>query len=598
MGLAFALFNTTSPDPINGDSIMEHELILKLLMLMLGATLLVALCHRLGLSSIVGYLASGLLFGPHLFGVLHESETLHWMAELGVVLLMFTIGLEFSLPKLLAARRLVLGLGGAQVTLLTLLVAGALNLWLDIDWALAVVIGGAFAMSSTAIDLKQLGEQGELQATHGRIATGVLLFQDIAAVPFLVLLPLLGQGVEELPAVLLPTLLKAVGVFALLAITGRYLLPRLLHWVANTHSLELFMLSVLAMALSAASVSVLSGLSATLGAFMAGMMLGETHFRHQIEADIRPFRDLMLGLFFISIGMQLDPQVLTRNPGAIAAVVLTLTVGKALLQWLLIRSFGYPPQGALRAAIVLAQGGEFGLLLVAQALSLQLGDARLLQPVLAGLIISMLLAPLLLRYNAELAGLFGQGKRTLPDDEPMHSGEDIDSLQDHVLIFGYGRLGQGIAHVLNENAIDTLAIDRDARRVRELRAEGESVLYGDASNPRLLELARTREARAAAITFDDIGHSLAVIAQIRRFNRRLPVMLLQPQDQPPLHIDDAQVFVFDAAMESSLMFARQLLLLSGLDSDQADHAANAVRTHDYSELRSVIDAAETDRESR
>ena len=568
---------------------MEHDLIINLLMLLIGATLLVALCHRLGLSSIVGYLASGLLFGPHLFGVLHESEAIHWLAEVGVVLLMFTIGLEFSLPRLLAARRLVLGLGGAQVTLLTLLVALSVHLALGIDWALAVIVGGAFAMSSTAIDLKQLGEQGELSEPHGRIATGVLLFQDIAAIPFLVLLPLLGQGSEALPTVLLPTILKAAAVFLVLAVTGRYLLPRVLHWVANTHSLELFMLSVLAMALSAASLSMLAGLSATLGAFMAGMMLGETHFRHQIEADIRPFRDLMLGIFFISIGMQLDPQVLTRSPALIVGVVGALTLGKALLQWLLIRAFGYSSRSALRAAIALAQGGEFGLLLVSQALSLQLGESDLLQPVLAGLIVSMLIAPLLLRYNNPLAGLLHRHDDDRDHALPDNTGQDTEALRDHVLIFGYGRLGQGIAHVLNENTIDTLAIDRDPQRVRELRAEGETVLFGDASNAALLEQARVQQARAAAITFDDFEHSIAVIAQIRRFNRQLPVMLLQPQDQQGIEFDDPLILVFDAEMESSLMFARQLLVLSGLDSEHADQAANTVRTHDYSELRSVID---------
>ena len=571
---------------------MDHQLILNLLMLLIGATLLVALCHRLGLSSIVGYLATGLLFGSHVFGVLHESETIHWLAEVGVVLLMFTIGLEFSLPKLLAARRLVLGLGGAQVTVLTLVVALLLHFSMELEWSLAVVIGGAFAMSSTAIDLKQLGEQGELQATHGRIATGVLLFQDLAAIPFLVLLPLLGSSGEELSSALWPTIFKAITVFLVLALTGRYLLPRVLHWVANTHSLELFMLSVLAMALSAASLSLLAGLSATLGAFMAGMMLGETHFRHQIEADIRPFRDLMLGIFFMSIGMQLNPSVLSNQPLTIAGVVLALVLFKAALQLVLIRAFGYPPRSALRAALVLAQGGEFGLLLVSQALNLELGQSSLLQPLLAGLIISMLAAPLLLRYNAHIADWF---QRNAEDDDGAEIGNadlETEELQDHVLILGYGRLGQGIAHILGENNINTLAVDRNPQRVRELREQGETVLFGDASNAALLQQARVERARAAAITFEDFDHSLAVIAQIRRFHRELPVMLLQPHDQDEARIEDENIFIFDAALESSLMFARQLLILSGVESAQADLAANTVRSHDYSELRVAVEESE------
>ncbi len=568
---------------------MDHQLILNLLMLLVGATLLVALCHRLGLSSIVGYLAAGLLFGPHVFGVLHESETIHWLAEVGVVLLMFTIGLEFSLPKLLAARRLVLGLGAAQVTMLTLVVALLLRFSMELEWSLAVIIGGAFAMSSTAIALKQLGEQGELQAIHGRIATGILLFQDLAAIPFLVLLPLLGTGGDELSSQLGPTILKALGVFLVLALTGRYLLPRMLHWVAETHSLELFMLSVLAMALSAASLSLLAGLSATLGAFMAGMMLGETHFRHQIEADIRPFRDLMLGIFFMSIGMQLNPAVLQSQPLTIAGVVLALVLFKTALQLLLIRAFGYPPRSALRASLVLAQGGEFGLLLVSQALSLELGQTPLLQALLAGLVISMLIAPLLLRYNAQFADRFQRHAEDDASAEISNADLETEELRDHVLILGYGRLGQGIAHILGENNIDTLALDRNPQRVRELREQGETVLFGDASNAALLQQAHVERARAAAITFDDFDHSVAVIAQIRRFHRDLPVMLLQPHDQDEVHLEDENTFIFDAALESSLMFARQLLVLSGVESTRADLAANTVRSHDYSELRVVVE---------
>ena len=567
---------------------MHHELIVNLLALMLGATALVALCHRLGLSSIVGYLAAGLVFGPHLLGVLHESEAIHWLAEVGVVLLMFTIGLEFSLPRLLASRRLVLGLGGAQVATITLLAAAALAALLDLPWPLAVVLGGAVAMSSTAIVLKQLGEQGELSAGHGGIATGILLFQDLAAVPVLVLLPLRGSEAGELGDILWPTIARALAVFLVLVLTGRCLLPRLLHWVAETHSLELFMLAVLAMALSAASVSLLAGLSATLGAFMAGMMLGETHFRHQIEADIRPFRDLMLGIFFLSIGMQLDPSALIEKPLWVLLIVVSLTLVKGMVMFLLVRAFGYARNTALRAAVALAQGGEFGLLLVSQVIALDLGDNDVLQPLLAGTIISMLLAPLLVRHNAALARRLG-GSPVEAASELDNVSQDTGERRGHVIIFGYGRFGRGIARVLNENNLETLAIDHDPRRVRELREEGETVLYGDASNAALLELAHVREARAAAITFDDFEHSRHIIAQIRRFNPGLPVLLRLPEEGAATDIEDDNVVVFDSALESSLMFARQLLVISGVDSVAADQAANSVRSRNYSELRDGLE---------
>lgn len=566
---------------------MEHHLVVNLLLLMTGSTALVALCHRLGLSSIVGYLAAGLLFGPYSLKILTTSEAIHWLAETGVVLLMFTIGLEFSLPRLLAEKRLVLGLGGAQVLSITLLVALLLTVS-GVGLPLAIVLGGAFAMSSTAIVLKQLGEQGESAAVHGRIATGILLFQDIVAIPFLVLLPLLNSDSGDLLVTLLLTIARAAAVFLVLAMLGKYLLPRLLHWVADTHSLELFMLTVLALALSAASLSLLAGLSATLGAFMAGMLLGETHFRHQVEADIRPFRDLMLGIFFISIGMQLDPGVLLSAPLLIGVIVTGLILVKGLLMLLLIRLFGYEQADAARGAIVLAQGGEFGLLLVSQVITLGLADSTLLQPVLAGLIISMLLAPLLVRFNYPLSRLLS-GKSLASDDSQslQNIPEETGDFEDHVIICGYGRLGQGVARILTEEDIATLAIDHDPQRVRQLRKNDEQVLFGDAANATLLELARIRDARAVAITFDDIPTARQVIAQVRRFHPGLPVLVHSQRgwDEDSELLEG--VSIFDDTLESSLMFARQLLIMSGVETARADKAANTVRAHDYDELHLV-----------
>ena len=413
---------------------MTHELLFHLMLLLLGSAGLVVLCHRLGLSSIVGYLLAGLAFGPWGLGQLGDTGAIRVLAEVGVVLLMFTIGLEFSLPRLLAARRLVLGLGGSQVALTTAVFAGGFIL-AGVSPAFAVILGGAFAMSSTAIALKQLGEQGELRTVHGQAATAVLLFQDIAAVPFLVLLPLLGNDGGSFGSPLGITLVKALLVFVTLAVLGRKLLPRILHWVADTHSLELFMLTVLSLALAAAGLSMVAGLSATLGAFMAGMLLGETHFRHQVEADIRPFRDLMLGVFFISIGMQLDPGILLRQPLWVLAVVTGLVVLKGLLIWVLVRLFGHASDDALRVAAVLAHGGEFGLLLVSQVMLLALVDSVLLQPVLAGLILSMLLAPLLIRFNGRLVRR--RGSAYLPG-EPENLPERVGELHDHAVICGYG----------------------------------------------------------------------------------------------------------------------------------------------------------------
>ncbi|HEC06546.1 MAG TPA: potassium transporter [Thiolapillus brandeum] len=568
---------------------MEHHFVVNLLLLMTGSTALVALCHRLGLSSIVGYLASGLLFGPHVLHILTDSDVIHWLAETGVVLLMFTIGLEFSIPRLLASRRLVLGLGGAQILSLTLLFALLLTTT-GVNLPLAVVLGGAFAMSSTAIVLKQLNEQGESRAAHTRIATGILLFQDIAAIPFLVLLPLIGTETNALPVTLLATFLKAVAVFLALAVVGRRLLPGLLHWVADTHSLEIFMLSVIALALSAASISMLAGLSATLGSFMAGMLLGETHFRHQVEADIRPFRDLMLGIFFISIGMQFDPHVLLQAPALILLAVIALTAVKGVVMLVIIRLFGYEPPVAARSAIILAQGGEFGLLLVSQVLAFGLAEDAGLQPLLAALIISMLLAPLLVRFNLPLSRLLVKHtSHNIHASEPVNLQDESNDYSDHVIICGYRRLGQGVARILNEKDIETLAIDNDPKLVRELRSSGAQVVYGDAANATLLELAQINHARAVAITFEDKDKARLIISQVQRLNPGLPVLVHSRHSWEDTESLTENVSIFDDTLESSLMFARQLLIMSGVESSVADRAANSVRARDYSEFQAVQD---------
>ncbi len=564
---------------------MEHSIVLNLLLLMTGTTALVALCHRLGLSSIVGYLAAGLIFGPYVSGILHESEWIHMLAETGVVLLMFTIGLEFSLPRLLASKRLVLGLGGAQVAVVTLVFAALLVMLLDMSLAQALVLGGAFAMSSTAIALKQLAEQGEMGMMHGRVATGILLFQDIAAIPFLVLLPFLGDTGAGHGGDIGVMLLKAAAVFIALAVFGRRLLPRILHWVASTHSLELFMLTVLALALSAAGLTMLAGLSATLGAFMAGMLLSETHFRHQIEADIRPFRDLMLGIFFISIGMQLDPHIVLQAPLPILAVVAGLVLLKGLLMFVLVRMFGFDAMTSARSAVSLAQGGEFGLLLVTQVMALGLANADGLQPILAGLIISMLAAPLLVRFNYAIAQIMlGRDVHHLESDTLENLPEATEAFSNHVIVCGYGRLGQGISRILKQQDIDVLPIDNDPERVRRLRESEPALLFGNAANATLLQLAHIEQARALAIAFDDEEQARLILAHVHRLNPTLPVLVRSHHGWELADKLDLTVQVFDDRLESSLMYAYELLLMCGVEPAQAEKTIQLVRSHEYAEL--------------
>ena len=335
------------------------------LILLAGSVFLVTLARRLALPTSMAYLLVGLALGPHALGIVSDSGTTRLLAELGVAFLLFTLGLDFSLPRMLAMRREVFGLGAAQVLLTTVVFAPLTHL-LGVPWLVAIVLGGALSMSSTAILLQQLTERSELNRTHGRLAFAMLLFQDLAFVPFLALGSALiaGEDQLQLSAGLVPVLGAVLAIGAVLA-AGRWLLRPLFHVIAHSRLRELFTLTVLLVVLSAAWVSHSAGLSFALGSFLAGMMLAETEYRHQIESVIRPFRDILLGLFFISVGMLLDLHLLAR-PGELATVLLmlvTLVVLKALLATLVTRPFTHSRFKALRTGIVMSIGGEFGIAL-------------------------------------------------------------------------------------------------------------------------------------------------------------------------------------------------------------------------------------------
>lgn len=567
---------------------MEHTVALQLVVVLAVGTALVALCQRFGLSPIIGYLITGVLVGPSGTGWLPDGPTTRLLAELGVVLLMFTIGLEFSLPKLLGAKRLVLGLGGAQVVV-TALLFGVAGMALGLTASQAFLIGIALAMSSTAIVLKQLGEQMELPAPHGRVATGILLFQDIVAVPVLVVIPILAAGPAQLGEALALALGKAALVFVGLVLVGRRLLPPVLRWVASTRSLELFMLTALLMAVAAAGVSSLAGLSPTLGAFMAGMLLGETLFRHQIEADIRPFRDLMLGLFFATIGMQVDPTTLLAQPGQVALVLVALVIAKPLITVPLVRAMGHSPVDAARSAISLAQGGEFGLLVVATALGLGVIEALVAQPLLAGIILSMLAAPVMLRANHRLgAGWLTRHKGIEPLQAEAYIAEASQDFEQHVIICGYGRLGQNLLRVLSDEGVAALALDLDPERIRQAAAAGEPAMYGNAAQPGVLRAAGIERARALAITVGDAAVAQRIVAHVRSLGLDLPILARSAQGRHDEALVAAGATVFPEGLESSLAFAGQMLVMLDVAPSQVEARLNEIRAQDYAPIRAFF----------
>lgn len=530
-----------------------------LLILLFAAVLLVAIFRRLGLPVILAYLIAGVLLGPHGLAMVTGQSTMQTIAELGIVFLMFSLGLEFSLPKLLAMRRLVLGVGGLQVLLTSLLF-----FWLARGWGLslpqALVVSGTLALSSTAVVIKQLGEQKQLHTRRAQLGVSVLLFQDLAVVPLLVMIPILArpevQGSALLAEIAWATLKGLFALFSLLAV-GKWLLPLLFHEVARARSDELFVLSALLVALLAAAMTYSLGLSMALGAFLAGMMLGESHYRHQLEVDIKPFRDVLMGLFFITIGMAMNWELVARYWWQVLLCVLGLVLCKALLVLLAGRLMGERKRDALAAGIMLSQVGEFGFVLLALASHHGL-LARELVSLLIGMgIISIAMTPWLVIQAHSLA-------RSLTDPALLTRSEVAQSglsKTQHVIIAGFGRAGQTCARFLKLEEIPFLALDLDPERVSEAKLAGEQVAFGDASRRDILLAAGLLRARLVIITFDDRKRVEAMLALIRELAGDLKVLVRTRDDSFLEQLKQAGAFeVIPESQEGALMLVSHLLV--------------------------------------
>jgi len=434
---------------------MEHgtDLLQGILLLLVMSVAAVAAFRVFKLPPILGYLLVGALTSEHALGWLPENHSIEFMGEVGVVFLLFAIGLEFSIKQFIAMRVTVLGLGGLQVFFSTLLAMG-LAMLLGINWAGAFIVGGAMALSSTAIVIKQLTDQGEMRVQHGQLALGILLFQDIAVVPFLIAIPLLSD-VGGTETSLLVMGLQASGsllALSLFLLIAHYALRPLFHYVANSQSIELFNITILLVALTAAWVTQSLGLSLALGAFIAGMLLSETEYKHQIESEIRPFRDILMGLFFITVGAKLDLTVLPDLWSEVLILLLALTFGKALLITALTRLFAADTGAAIRTALVLAQGGEFGFALLALALNNHLLTANEVQAVLAAIVISMAIAPLIIRSNDKVTRKLLSDSYLKQRYKVAHDfSREVKEVDKHVIICGYRRIGQGLARLLRKS---------------------------------------------------------------------------------------------------------------------------------------------------
>ncbi len=557
---------------------------LELVLLLLGtAVLAVALFRRLKLPPILAYILIGAFLGLTLPTHEADSPAAH-LAEFGVVFLMFSIGLEFSLAKLRTMRTEVFGMGGAQVVLTTLAFTGVgLAAGMSLESGLAV--GAILALSSTAIVSKLLAERSELDSEHGRSVIGVLLFQDLAVAPLVIFIPALAAS-QDLTASLILASVKAIAALALILIIGQRVMRPWFHVIAQAKSSELFMLNVLLITLGLAYVTEQAGLSMALGAFLAGVLIAETEYRYQVESDIRPFRDVLMGLFFVSIGLLLDFGVLLEHwPQVLVAVVLLVLIKLVLviaIVWLFRRS----GSTAVKSGLALAQAGEFGFVLLSVAARHGLIEPTLNQYLLAAMILSMLAAPLLIHSAPRIA-------RRLDEREWSRRAVGIHEIaarsfgiHDHVILCGYGRTGQSLARLLEAEGVPYIALDHDPKRVSAAAAAGENVVFGESTRTEVLLAAGLRRARAVVITFAHTPAALRTLAAVQQIRPEVPVIVRTVDETDLDRLREAGATeVVPEVMEGALMLGSQTLLLAGIPLARVLKRIRQTRAARYTALR-------------
>src|ERR1700722_13697216 len=560
-------------------------------MMLAASVFVVALARRIGWPSILGYLIVGMALGPHALRLITQADIISDLAELGVVFLLFTLGLEFSLPRMMAVRREVFGLGALQVGA-TIAVIALIAHGFGLPWLVGSLLGGAIAMSSTAIILHTLTDRGEINRTHGRLAFSMLLFQDLAFVPLLALASAMADGRRNdfsLGAVAVAVMGGAAAVAAVLA-AGRWLLRPLFHEIAHSRLRELFTLAVLLVVLGSAWASNVAGLSLALGAFLSGMMLAETEYRHQIDSVIRPFRDILLGLFFISVGMLLDMRLLADEWVVVSAALILLVGLKATIAALVTRPFTTTRFKALRTGIVISIGGEFGVAICTIGLQADLIPARLGDPLLVAIVLSMVLSPFILNNNKSVARFLLREKgppRTASQREDAGTIEIAH--REHVILCGFGRVGQNIARVLESQGFEYIALDLDPARIAAARQAGDPVIFGDSADESLLQKVGLETASAVVISFSDPATSLGILHSVRRLRPDVPVLVRTADDVRLKELQDAGATdVVPETFEASLMLVSHVLVLLHVPLSRVVRTVNEIRNNRYAVLRNIV----------
>ena len=565
---------------------------LQLILVLLGcAVVAVVICRLVRLPPILGYLIVGMAVGPNALAWVPDSADVRDLAEFGIVFLMFSIGLEFSLPQLKTMRRAVFGLGLAQVTITTLFAMVVVHL-LGFGWQAGFALGGALAMSSTAIVSKMLAEKMELATPHGRDIMGILLFQDLAVVAFLIIIPALGKRAGDLAEELGLAALKAAIALTLILFAGQKPMRAWFHVVARQRSSELFMLNLLLITLGLAALTEIAGLSLALGAFLAGMLIAETEYRYQVEEDIKPFRDVLLGLFFVTVGMALNLAVVGENIVWVVVLLVVPVIAKLALVVILSRAFGATLGSSLRNGFYLAQAGEFALVLLAVAREQRILSPTITQIVLAAMVLSMLQAPLLIQYAEKIV-------RRLTANDWLARAAQITRIaattmarQQHVIICGFGRSGQNLARLLESEEIGYVALDADPERVRGAAGDGTSVVYGNASRKEALFAAGLAKARAVVITFADTPSALKILHHVHEARPELPVIVRTVDDSELDRLLAAGAAeVVPEVLEGSLMLATHSLLHLGVPLNRVLTRIRAVRDERYNIFKGFFHGA-------
>lgn len=575
------------------------------LVYLIAAVAGVVLCRMAKLPPMLGYLAVGVLIGPNATALAKDTPGVSYLAEFGVVFLMFAIGLEFNLPKLKSMRRQVFGLGLSQValTMLTAIGGNLLLVWLfamggrqwALSWQSSIALGGALAMSSTAIVVKLMAERLELESEHGRRVMGVLLFQDLAVVPLLVLIPALGSPPNELLRELAIAGLKAVGVLTVLLVGGQRVMRWWLTIIARLKSEELFVLNLLLVTLGLAWLTEHAGLSLALGAFVAGMLIAETEYKHQVETDIRPFHDVLLGLFFITIGMKLDAEAVWTRWAMVLALTTAPVLFKFVLVTLLARVFGAAPGVALRTGLYLAQAGEFGFVLLALATDQRLLPPDWQSPVLASMVLSMLATPFIVMYSNRIVMRLSASDWLMQSVAMTSIAKRAINAEAHIIIAGYGRSGQNLARLLDGEKIPYMALDLDPDRVRQAAAAGQSVVFGDAARLQSLMAAGLARASAVVVSYHDTASALRILSLVQAHAPKVPVIVRTIDDSDIERLQAAgATAVVPEAIEGSLMLASHALALVGVPMRRVIRVVQDQRDARYGLLRGYFHGADDD----